>query len=244
MSVDFQNVTFAYPGRPEKPILRGLDLSIESGQYVAFVGASGQGKSTIASLLQGFYHEPSGKILIDGHNLQDMDIYTHRKSIGYVCQEPSIFDGTVRFNILLGLDQPDVSFSVLEEACRTANILDFINSLPEGFETQCGRKGVSISGGQKQRIVIARALIRKPRILLLDEATSALDYSSEMQVREGLRRVRRERGMTVLAIAHRLSTVRDADVICVLQDGVIVERGRHEELLDRDGLYRRFYESQ
>jgi ATP-binding cassette, subfamily B (MDR/TAP), member 1 len=244
MSVDFQNVTFAYPGRPEKPILKGLDLSIKSGQYVAFVGASGQGKSTIVNLLQGFYHEPSGKILIDGHNLQDMDIYTHRKSIGYVCQEPSIFDGTVRFNILLGLDQPDVPFSVLEEACRTANILDFINSLPEGFETQCGRKGVNISGGQKQRIVIARALIRNPRILLLDEATSALDYSSEMQVREGLSRVRRERGMTVLAIAHRLSTVRDADVICVLQDGVIVEKGRHEELLDRDGLYGRFYESQ
>jgi ATP-binding cassette subfamily B (MDR/TAP) protein 1 len=242
MSIDFQNIAFAYPSKPGKHILRGLDLKVEKGQYIAFVGASGQGKSTIINLLQRFYDPTAGNIFVDGRNVQEVNIDTHRESIGYVCQEPAIFDGSVKYNIVLGLDNPDVDLSILEEACETANILEFINSLPEGFETQCGRRGVNLSGGQKQRIVLARALIRNPRLLLLDEATSALDYNSEMQVREGLKRAGKRR--TVIAIAHRLSSVRDADVICVLQDGVIVEKGCHEELIELDGLYCRFWRSQ
>ncbi|KAE9370183.1 P-loop containing nucleoside triphosphate hydrolase protein, partial [Stipitochalara longipes BDJ] len=234
-SVEFQDVSFAYPGTPQKVILNGLNVSIKSGQYVAFVGASGQGKSTIVNLLQGFYQRQSGKILIEGQDIQEMDIYELRKSLGWVCQEPTIFDGTVKFNILLGIDQPDVPIQDLEDACRTANILEFIQSLPEGFNTQCGRRGFNLSGGQKQRIAIARALIRRPRILLLDEATSALDYHSELEVREGLKRACE--GRTVLAIAHRLSSISEADLICVLQDGVIIESGSHDELMSRESRY-------
>ncbi|KAF9889764.1 GTPase-activating protein [Aspergillus nanangensis] len=234
-SVEFRNVTFAYPARIDQPALRHLDLNIKSGQYVALVGASGSGKSTVVALLQRFYDALAGGIYIDGRNIVALDTAEYRSHLALVSQEPSLFQGTVRENILLGSDSRPVSEDALLEACRAANVLDFVMSLPQGFDTTVGSKGGMLSGGQKQRIAIARALVRNPRVLLLDEATSALDSESEKVVQQALDAA--AHGRTTIAVAHRLSTIQRADMIFVLDQGAVVESGTHRELIQRRGQY-------
>lgn len=233
--IEFENVHFRYPTRPDVPVLRGLSLKVLPGQYVALVGASGCGKSTTIGLIERFYNPLSGLVRADGHEIDTFNLTQYRKSMSLVSQEPTLYQGTIRFNILLGADREHVSEAELEAACRDANILEFIQSLPSGFETMCGQRGTALSGGQKQRIAIARALIRNPKVLLLDEATSALDSESEKVVQAALDKA--ARGRTTIAIAHRLSTIQKADVIYVFDQGRIAESGTHHELVNAGGLY-------
>jgi ATP-binding cassette subfamily B (MDR/TAP) protein 1 len=227
-----------------------LNLTVKPGQFVALVGASGSGKSTIISLLERFYNPMTGEIYIDGRNIATWDLTSYRGHLALVSQEPALFQGTIRENILLGSTRPYTSETDLINACKDANIYDFIISLPyvpspnscamlthprQGFETIVGTKGGMLSGGQKQRIAIARALIRDPRILLLDEATSALDSESEKVVQAALDAA--AQGRTTIAVAHRLSTIQRADVIYVLDQGEVVESGTHDELLRKRGRY-------
>ncbi|KAF5021089.1 hypothetical protein F66182_6878 [Fusarium sp. NRRL 66182] len=228
-------IGFAYPRRPKLQVLRGVDISIEPGKMVALVGASGCGKSTMIALLQRFYDPTSGTIYADGHDIKTADRRLHRRDIALVQQEPVLYQGSIRDNISLGIEEGNPSDDAIIDACRQANVYEFISSLPEGLSTPCGNQGLSLSGGQRQRIAIARALIRKPRLLLLDEATSALDTESEKVVKEALDKA--AEGRTTVAVAHRLSTIRDADIIAVFAGGKIVERGRHEELVAKRGLY-------
>lgn len=234
-NIEFQNVHFRYPTRMQVPVLRGLNLSIKQGQYVALVGSSGCGKSTTVGLLECFYRPTSGKILLDGLDLADLNINSYREAVALVQQEPILFSGTIKENILLGTQDPDVTDEVVYEAARKSNIHDFIMSLPEGYDTVCGSKGSLLSGGQKQRIAIARALIRNPKILLLDEATSALDSESEKVVQAALDAA--AKGRTTIAIAHRLSTIQNADVIFVFENGVVLESGTHQQLLANRSKY-------
>ncbi|PWY87115.1 multidrug resistance protein 1, 2, 3 [Aspergillus sclerotioniger CBS 115572] len=234
--VEFREVSFRYPTRLEQPILRHLNLKVKPGQYVALVGSSGSGKSTIIALLERFYEAQVGEIYIDGRNINALDRRSYRSHLALVSQEPSLFHGTIKENILLGCtDRENVSEEMLVRACRDANIYDFIMSLPQGFETLVGNKGGMLSGGQKQRIAIARALIRNPRILLLDEATSALDSESEKVVQAALDAA--AKGRTTIAVAHRLSTIQRADMIYFLEQGEVIECGTHKELLRRRGRY-------
>ncbi|ODV91346.1 hypothetical protein CANCADRAFT_32011 [Tortispora caseinolytica NRRL Y-17796] len=235
--IDFVDVHFRYPSRPEVPVLRGLNLSIKRGQYVALVGTSGCGKSTTIGLIESFYRPQSGEVRLDGIDISTINIRSYRSHIALVQQEPTLYSGSIRENILYGTeeDPETVTEERIVEACRKANIYDFIMSLPEGLETLCGSKGTLLSGGQKQRIAIARALIRDPKILLLDEATSALDSESEKVVQEALDSA--SKGRTTIAVAHRLSTIKNADVIYVFKHGVVVESGTHDELLALRGLY-------
>jgi ATP-binding cassette subfamily B (MDR/TAP) protein 1 len=235
-AIEFKDVHFRYPTRPDVPVLRGLNLRIEPGSYVALVGASGCGKSTTIGLIERFYNPLSGTITADGQDLAAYNLSAFRKSMSLVSQEPTLYQGTIRFNILLGADNSEaVTQKELEAACRDANILDFIESLPSGFETMCGSRGTALSGGQKQRIAIARALIRNPKVLLLDEATSALDSESEKVVQAALDEA--AKGRTTIAIAHRLSTIQKADRIYVFEHGRIAESGTHGELVNAGGLY-------
>jgi len=234
--IEFRDCHFRYPTRPQQPVLRGLDLTIKPGQYIALVGPSGCGKSTTIALLERFYDVLSGSILIDGQELSSLNINTYRNRIALVSQEPTLYKGTIRENILLGApDESAISEAQLIQACQRANIYDFIVSLPQGFATLCGSKGSMLSGGQKQRIAIARALLRDPRVLLLDEATSALDSESEQVVQAALDAA--AKGRTTIAVAHRLSTIQRADVIYVFDQGRIAERGTHAELMRRKGRY-------
>ncbi|KAM4054689.1 ABC transporter [Hirsutella rhossiliensis] len=233
--VEFRDVHFRYPTRPEQPVLRGLNLSVRPGQYVALVGASGCGKSTTIALLERFYDPLAGGVFIDGKEISSLNINDYRSHIALVSQEPTLYQGSIRENILLGSADEHVSDEAIEFACREANIYDFILSLPEGFNTMVGSKGALLSGGQKQRIAIARALIRDPKILLLDEATSALDSESEHVVQVALDKA--AKGRTTIAVAHRLSTIQKADVIYVFDQGRIVEAGTHSELMKRNGRY-------
>ena len=233
-TIEFRDVHFRYPLRPEQPVLQGLNLVVHPGQYVALVGASGCGKSTTIALLERFYDPSSGGIFIDGDEINTLNINHYRSFIALVSQEPTLYQGTIKDNILLGASG-HVSDAAVEHACREANIYDFIISLPEGFSTIVGSKGTLLSGGQKQRIAIARALIRDPKILLLDEATSALDSESEHVVQAALDKA--ARGRTTIAVAHRLSTIQNADVICVFDQGRIVESGTHSELMKVNGRY-------
>lgn len=235
IDVSCEEITFAYPRRPKLQVLKGVDISIESGKMVALVGASGCGKSTMIALLERFYDPTSGMLLADGQDIKTKDRRLHRRDIALVQQEPVLYQGSIRDNISLGIEEGVPSDDEIIEACKQANVYEFVSSLPEGLTTPCGNQGLSLSGGQRQRIAIARALIRKPRLLLLDEATSALDTESEKVVKEALDRA--AEGRTTVAVAHRLSTIRDADVICVFAGGKIVERGRHEELVAKRGLY-------
>lgn len=235
IDVSCEGITFAYPRRPKLQVLKGVDISIESGKMVALVGASGCGKSTMIALLERFYDPTSGMLLADGEDIKMKDRRLHRRDIALVQQEPVLYQGSIRDNISLGIEEGVPSDDEIIEACKQANVYEFVSSLPEGLTTPCGNQGLSLSGGQRQRIAIARALIRKPRLLLLDEATSALDTESEKVVKEALDRA--AEGRTTVAVAHRLSTIRDADVICVFAGGKIVERGRHEELVAKRGLY-------
>ncbi|RDW62004.1 hypothetical protein BP6252_11437 [Coleophoma cylindrospora] len=236
-SVRIQNVKFAYPARPDVEILHGMDLSISPGQFCALVGPSGAGKSTIISLLERMYTPTSGNILIDGVDIAKREGVSFRDKIALVPQESVLFEGTVRFNVALGA-RPDVepTDDEIVAACKIANIHNTIISLPDGYATNIGPNGSQLSGGQKQRLAIARALIRKPQLLLLDESTSALDAESEALLQDGLEKA--ARGITVIAIAHRLYTIRKADVIFLIEDGVCVDSGRHEELVGRSESYR------
>ncbi|KAL1615325.1 hypothetical protein SLS54_009106 [Diplodia seriata] len=235
--IELRDVRFKYPTR-DVLVFDGLSIAVESGQYAAFVGASGCGKTTIISLLERFYDvEPGhGAVLCNGVNVNDLDLYDYRQNLSLVAQETTLFRGTVRDNVLFGVADPSaISDERIHEVCRDAFIHDFIVSLPEGYDTDVGQKGVAMSGGQKQRIAIARALLRDPKILLLDEATSALDSESEAMVQAAFERARR--GRTMIAVAHRLATIQTADVIFVFDDGRVVEKGTHDELVRKQGTY-------
>lgn len=234
-TIEFRDVHFRYPSRPEQPVLRGLNLDIRPGQYVALVGASGCGKSTTIALLERFYDPLAGGVYVDGKEISTLNVNEYRSFVALVSQEPTLYQGSIKDNILLGSPKDHVPDEAIEFACREANIYDFIVSLPEGFNTIVGSKGALLSGGQKQRIAIARALIRDPKILLLDEATSALDSESEHVVQAALDKA--AKGRTTIAVAHRLSTIQKADVIYVFDQGRIVEAGTHSELMRKNGRY-------
>jgi len=227
VSVGFESVEFQYKQRATSKILQDISLKIEPGTYSAFVGPSGCGKSTIVSLLCRFYDPSSGRITFNADDISLMSPLAYRRHLSLVQQEPPLYLGSVRDNIAIGLRYTPTDDEV-NAACQQANALDFISSLPEGLNTPCGSKGLQFSGGQRQRIAVARALIRNPRLLLLDEATSALDTLSERIVQKALDEAAASR--TTIAVAHRLSTIRHADVIFVIEDGRIVEMGTHEEL--------------
>ncbi|THU88633.1 P-loop containing nucleoside triphosphate hydrolase protein [Dendrothele bispora CBS 962.96] len=242
--IRFDNVHFRYPTRPGVRVLRGLDLTIEPGTFVALVGQSGCGKSTVIQMIERFYDPLAGGIYLDGENISELNVSAYRKAVALVSQEPTLYAGTVRFNILLGAIKPaeEVTQEEIEDACRKANILDFIQSLPDGFDTEVGGKGSQLSGGQKQRIAIARALLRNPKVLLLDEATSALDSNSERVVQEALDQA--SKGRTTIAIAHRLSSIQNADRIYFIKEGRVAEAGTHDQLLARKGDYYEFVQLQ
>jgi ATP-binding cassette subfamily B (MDR/TAP) protein 1 len=235
-SVSFKQVKFSYPARPDTRVLHDLDISIHPGQFAALVGPSGAGKSTIISLVERLYVLDSGSVEINGRDIAYGDA-SFRHNIAYVPQQSVIFNGTVRFNLTLGA-KPDQNPSQadLEEACKLANIHDTIMGMPNGYDADCGPNGDRLSGGQKQRLAIARALVRKPQLLLLDESTSALDAESERLLQDGLEKATKR--MTVIAIAHRLYTIRKADVIFLIEDGRCVDRGTHSQLVQRSESYR------
>ncbi|KAF8321282.1 P-loop containing nucleoside triphosphate hydrolase protein [Clavulina sp. PMI_390] len=235
--IELRDVHFRYPTRPGVRVLRGLNLSIKPGSYVAIVGASGSGKSTVIQLVERFYDPQAGQVLLDGEDISQLNVQGYRRHIALVSQEPTLYAGTVRFNILLGSSKPaeEVTQEEIDQACKDANIYDFITSLPQGFETEVGGKGSQLSGGQKQRIAIARALLRNPKVLLLDEATSALDSTSEKVVQAALDNA--AKGRTTIAIAHRLSTIQNADRIFYIKEGRVSEAGTHDELLKLRGGY-------
>ncbi|KAI9317560.1 putative ABC transporter protein [Dichotomocladium elegans] len=232
--IQFSNVDFNYPSRPDIPILRGFTASIRPGKTVAIVGPSGSGKSTAIQLIQRFYDPLSGNILLDGHDIKDYNLQWLRNQIGVVSQEPVLFNMSIRKNLLMGATR-HVSEEELIAACRSANCHDFIMQLPNKYDTQVGQYGGMLSGGQKQRVAIARAILKNPAILLLDEATSALDTQSERLVQTALEVASRNR--TTIVIAHRLSTIRNADLIIVLSQGDVIEQGTHEHLIGLNGVY-------
>jgi len=238
-SIRFENVHFEYNNEDER-VLDQVSFSIGRGEIVALVGPSGAGKSTIADLIPRFYDVSSGVIKIDGHDIRDVSLSSLRRQMGIVTQEVLLFNDTVRNNIAYG--QKDMSDEEIRHAAEAANALKFIEDMPEGFNTVVGERGVKLSGGQKQRLAIARALLKNPPILILDEATSALDTESEKMVQKAIEILMKDR--TALVIAHRLSTVQNADKIIVLDDGKILEEGSHQELYEKDGLYRRLYDIQ
>lgn len=241
--IELKDVVFRYPTR-DAPIYRNLSLTIQSGQFVAFVGPSGCGKTTVVSLLERFYDPVSGTITFDGQVLKDIEITSYRRALSLVAQEPRLFDGTIRDNLILGLDDEEVGEEQIIQACKDAEIHDFVISLPEGYGTPLGiNTQTSLSGGQKQRLCLARALLRHPSLLLLDEATSSLDSQSEKLVQAAIEKLVDHRSMTVIAVAHRLATIQKADVIFVFGESEvgrgsrIVEKGTHSELLRRRGAY-------
>ncbi|MGF1575012.1 MAG: ABC transporter ATP-binding protein [Cyanophyceae cyanobacterium] len=233
-SVTFEQVSFAY--QPDQPVLKCIKLHVKPGEIVALVGSSGAGKSTLVSLIPRFYDPVQGRICIDGIDIKTVTLKSLRTQIGIVPQDVVMFSGTIATNIAYGRDPFDLAD--VERAARIANAHDFITALPDGYGTWVGERGVTLSGGQRQRIAIARAVLLRPKILILDEATSALDSESESLVQEALQRLMQ--GCTVFVIAHRLSTVRDAHRILVLEKGEIVESGDHEQLLAQGGRYAQF----
>ncbi|XP_069815592.1 ATP-dependent translocase ABCB1-like isoform X3 [Dendropsophus ebraccatus] len=231
--IEFRNVKFTYPSRPDVQVLKGLNLTVPSGQTVALVGSSGCGKSTTVQLIQRFYDPEEGLITIDGQDIRNLNTRYLREMIGVVSQEPVLFDTTIAENIRYGRE--DVTMEEIVQATKEANAYNFIMKLPDRFDTLTGERGTQLSGGQKQRIAIARALVRNPKILLLDEATSALDTESEAVVQAALDKARE--GRTTIVIAHRLSTIRNADTIAGFSEGVITEQGSHADLMKREGIY-------
>ncbi|XP_069835208.1 ATP-dependent translocase ABCB1-like [Dendropsophus ebraccatus] len=231
--IEFKNIHFSYPSRPDIQILKGLNLKVDAGKTIALVGASGCGKSTTIQLLQRFYDPLDGEVTVDGHDVRTLNVKWLRENIGVVSQEPVLFGTTIRENIRYG--RQDVTEDEIIQATKEANAFDFISKLPDGLDTMVGERGAQLSGGQKQRIAIARALVRNPKILLLDEATSALDTQSEVIVQNALDKARA--GRTTIVIAHRLSTIRTADVIAGFHNGVVVEQGSHDDLMNKKGVY-------
>jgi ATP-binding cassette subfamily B protein len=238
-NVRFDNVEFRYPGS-DTPAVKNLTLEIAQGSTIAFVGPSGSGKSTLMGLILGFNRPTEGRILLDGRDSSEIDMRSFREHVAVVSQDTILFQGTVRDNILYGTK--NVGETELRRALRDANALDFIEKLPEGLDTMLGERGARISGGQKQRIAIARAIIREPRVLILDEATSALDVEAEYIVQEALDRLMA--GRTTFIVAHRLSTIRNAGIIVLLDNGRICEIGTHQELLDQDKTFASMYHLQ
>uniref|UniRef100_A0A3B4T8A9 ATP-binding cassette, sub-family B (MDR/TAP), member 4 n=1 Tax=Seriola dumerili TaxID=41447 RepID=A0A3B4T8A9_SERDU len=234
-NVQFEHVKFNYPSRSDQPILQGLNLKVGKGETLALVGSSGCGKSTIIQLLERFYDPREGRVVLDNVSVKHLNIHWLRSQIGIVSQEPVLFDCTLAENIAYGDNSRTVTMEEIRAAAKAANIHNFIEDLPQKYNTQAGDKGTQLSGGQKQRIAIARAILRNPKLLLLDEATSALDTESEKVVQDALDQARK--GRTCIVVAHRLSTIQNADRIAVLQKGVVVEQGTHQQLLAKKGVY-------
>ncbi len=239
-AVAFEGISFAYPARKGQPVLTDVSLTIAPGEVIALVGPSGAGKSTILSLLYRFYDVDAGRVLFEGVDVRELALDDLRRSLAMVAQEPVLFSGSIRDNIAYG--RPGATREEIEQAARDANAHDFITGFPDGYDTLIGERGTKLSGGQKQRVALARAIIANPRVLILDEATSNLDAESEAAVQGALARLME--GRTTMIVAHRLSTVRDADRIVVIEGAGIVESGRHEELMQKRGTYHRLVEHQ
>ncbi len=236
--IDFKNVYFTYDNKHD--VIKNFNLDVKAGEMIALVGKSGSGKSTLVNLIPRFYDIKSGSIKIDNLDIRDYKLKSLRTHIGIVPQDTFLFSGSVYDNIIYG--RRDATKEEVMEAAKMANAYNFIKELPEGFDTEVGERGVLLSGGQKQRISIARAILENPPIMILDEATSALDTESERLVQDALDKLMDNR--TTFVIAHRLSTILHADKIVVMEDGEIKEIGKHEELLDKNGIYRKLYETQ
>jgi len=240
-NIEIQNLSYTHYGS-DTPVLHDINVSIPAGQTVALVGPSGGGKTTFVSLLPRFYNPSSGRILLDGIDTQEIRLASLRRQIAYVGQNIILFNDTVAANIAYGLQNTQASDSEIRDAAEKAHALEFIEKLPQGFNSLIGENGVLLSTGQCQRIAIARAIIKDAPVLILDEATSALDTESEKAVQQALETLRSNR--TSLVIAHRLSTIENADCILVIKDGAIVEKGSHVELISQPGVYRNLYEAQ
>jgi ATP-binding cassette subfamily B protein len=236
--LEFKNVSFSYVKEDgERPVIKDLSLKIEAGKTLALVGPSGGGKSTLCNLIPRFYKIDAGQILIDGIDTENITLKSLRENIGSVSQNVFLFDGTVRENIAYG--HPDATDEDVICAAKKAQIHEHILTMPKGYDTEVGERGIRLSGGQKQRIAIARMFLKNPKLLILDEATSALDNLTEMQIQSSLEEL--SVGRTVIVVAHRLSTVKRADEIIVLDKDGIVERGTHEQLIALDGEYKKLY---
>jgi len=234
--VTFDGVTFGYD--PERPVLRAIDLELEAGKVVALIGHTGAGKTSLASLVPRFYDVQTGSVSIDGVDVRRVTLASLRREIGVIAQDPFLFSATVRENIAFG--RPDATEEEIERAARLAQAHDFVEALPEGYDTVIGERGITLSGGQRQRVAIARALVVDPRILILDDATASVDASTEARIRDGLREAMR--GRTTIIIAHRLSTIALADEVIVLEDGQIAARGTHDDLVATNEVYGEIYE--
>jgi ATP-binding cassette subfamily B protein len=237
--VEFNQVCFNYEGQ-KAPALDEIDLQIEPNQIVALIGPTGSGKTSLVNLIPRFYDVSQGAVLLDGVDVRQVDLVSLRRQIGIVLQTSLLFSVSIEDNIAYG--RPDASQEEIEAAARAAQAHDFITQLPEGYQTEVGERGITLSGGQRQRVAIARALLLDPRILILDDSTSSVDTETERLIQQALDRLMQ--GRTTFVIAHRLSTVRRADLILVLKDGHILERGKHDQLLEMGGLYREIYDLQ
>jgi ATP-binding cassette subfamily B protein len=236
--IQFENVGFAYEGG--QPIVQGITFQVQPDQVVALIGPTGSGKSTITNLIPRFYDPTSGRVLVDGVDIRTLSLESLRRQIGIVLQEPFLFSMTIAENIAYG--RPDATAEEVEAAAKAASAHDFITSFPDGYATMVGERGVTLSGGQKQRVAIARALLRDPSILILDDSTSSVDTETEHEIQQALAILMKNR--TTFVIAQRLLTLKSADLILVLDQGQIAERGTHDELLAANGLYREIYDLQ